>query len=60
MSLAQTVVSAVRGKRRPRGTLRVVDHSSRNRLHITYNIIEELVRTDENGHIVPAAMRKYR
>lgn len=60
MTLTQTVVSAVRGRREPRGTIHVVDHSPLNWLYITYNTVEELVRTDENGHIVPAAMCGYK
>ncbi len=60
MSLAETVISAVRGKREPQGVVHVVDHSPLNWLYITYNTVEELVRTDENGHIVPAAMQSYK
>lgn len=60
MSLIETAISAVLGERKSQGTLHVVDHSPLNWLYITYNTVEELVRTDENGHIVPAAMKSFK
>ena len=38
----------------PRGTIHVVDPSPLNWLYITWNTMEEPVRTDEEGHIVLA------
>lgn len=43
-----------------KGTIHVVDHSPLNWLYVTYNTVEELIRVDEKGHIVPAAMETYR
>lgn len=59
MSLIENVVSAVK-PHNPVGTIHVVDRSPLNWLYITYNTVEELVRTDENGHLVPAAMKSYK
>lgn len=59
MSLIENAISAVK-PHNPRGTIRVVDRSPLNWLYITYNTVEELVRTDETGHIVPAAMLSYK
>ena len=59
MSLIENVVSKVKSHD-PKGTIRVVDRSPLNWLYITYNTVEELVRIDEKGHIVPAAMETYR
>lgn len=59
MSLIENIVSAVTDQK-PKGTIKVVDHSPLNWLYITYNTVEELVRTDPNGHIVPAAMENYK
>ena len=59
MSLIENVVSAVK-PHDPKGAVHVVDRSPLNWLYITYNTVEELVRTDEKGHLVPAAMKTYR
>jgi len=59
MSLIENIVSAVT-TRKPQGTIHVVDRSPLNWLYITYNTVEELVRTDEKGHVVPAAMDGYK
>lgn len=59
MSLIENLVSAVK-TRKPRGTIHVVDHSPLNWLYITYNTVEELIRTDADGHLVPAAMKTYK
>ena len=59
MSLIENIVSKVKSHD-PQGEIRVVDRSPLNWLYITYNTVEELVRTDEKGHIVPAAMKTYR
>ena len=56
MSLIDNILSK---PREPKGEIRVVDRSPLNWLYITYNTVEELVRTDEKGHIVPAAMKSY-
>ena len=37
----------------------ILETSPLNWLYITYNTVEELVRTDEKGHVVPAAMKSY-
>lgn len=58
MSLVENVVSAVK-PHDFKGTIHVVDRSPLNWLYITYNTVEELVRADEKGHIVPAAMKSY-
>lgn len=58
-NLIDSVVSAVTS-REPVGTVHVVDHSPLNWLYITYNTVEELVRTDPQGHIVPAAMSNFK
>ena len=42
----------------PVGTVRVVDPHPLNWLFITWNTMEEPVRTDEEGHIVGAAMEE--
>ena len=59
MSLIENIVSAVKSPK-PQGAIRVVDRSPLNWLYITYNTVEELVRTDEKGRVVPAAMKTYR
>lgn len=58
MSLIEDAISAVKAHD-PHGTIHVVDRSPLNWFYITYNTVEELVRTDEKGHIVPAAMKTY-
>lgn len=59
MSLIENIVSKVKSHD-PKGEIRVVDRSPLNWLYITYNTVEELVRTDESGHVVPAAMESYK
>ncbi len=59
MSLIENIVSKVKSHN-PKGAIRVVDRSPLNWLYITYNTVEELVRTNEKGHLVPAAMETYR
>lgn len=51
---------AEQGKRTPVGTVNVVDPSALNWLFITWNTMEEPVRTDERGHIVGAVMEDSR
>src|SRR4028118_850746 len=48
------------GQRMPVGTIHVVDPSPLNWLFITWNTMEEPVRTDERGHIVGAVMEDSR
>jgi ABC-type transport system substrate-binding protein len=43
----------------PVGTVKVVDPHPLNWLFITWNTMEEPVRTDERGHIVGAAMEEF-
>jgi ABC-type transport system substrate-binding protein len=45
---------------KPQGTINVVDPHPLNWLYITWNTMEEPVRTDEGGHIVGAAMEESR
>ena len=59
MSLIENAISAVT-THAPRGEIQVVDHSPLNWLYIIYNTVEELVRTDENGHLTPAAMQSFK
>ena len=55
--VAERVGDAVTGDRRaPVGTLHVVDPDPLNWLFITWNTMEEPVRTDETGSIVGAVM----
>ena len=56
MSLIENAISVVK-PHNAQDTIHVVDHSPLNWLYITYNTVEELVRIDEKGHIVPAATR---
>ena len=58
MSFIENIVSAVT-TREPHGTIHVVDHSPLNWLYITYNTVEEMIRTDEKGRITPAAMKTF-
>lgn len=63
MSIVEKISSllGVGGRRSdPVGTVCVVDPSPLNWLYITYNTVEELVRTSPDGSIVPAAMKSYR
>ena len=48
------------GQRIPVGTIHVVDPNPLNWLFITWNTMEEPVRTDEQGHIVGAVMEDSR
>lgn len=63
MSMVERITSLVTGEERtderPVGTVHVVDPSPLNWLYITYNTVEELVRMDPDGAIVPAAMKSY-
>lgn len=59
MSIVENIISAVK-PHNPKGAIHVVDRSPLNWLYITYNTVEELVRTDEKGHVVPAAMESYK
>ena len=59
--LRDTIGAAVTGGRhQPVGTVHVVDPSPLNWLYVTYNTVEELVRTGSTGLTVPAAMTAYR
>ena len=58
MSLIENIVSKVK-PHNPQGEVRVVDRSPLNWLYITYNTVEELIRTDEQGRITPAAMKTF-
>jgi ABC-type transport system substrate-binding protein len=63
VNLIERASSLIKGWGRssePAGTVRVVDPSPLNWLHITYNTVEELVRVNPQGKIRPAAMRRYR
>ena len=46
--------------RTPAGTISVVDPHPLNWLFVTWNTMEEPVRTDERGHMVGAAMEDFR
>jgi ABC-type transport system substrate-binding protein len=46
--------------RTPVGEIRIVDPSPLNWLFITWNTVEEPVRTDNDGNIVGAAMQDFR
>lgn len=59
MSFIENIVSTVK-PHNPKGMIYVVDRSPLNWLYITYNTVEELVRADKNGHLVPAAMKSYK
>ena len=48
------------GQRMPVGTIHIVDPNPLNWLFITWNTMEEPVRTDEQGHIVGAVMEDSR
>jgi hypothetical protein len=52
--------AAEQGQRTPVGTLNVVDPKPLNWLFITWNTIEEPVRTNERGHITGALMETSR
>ncbi len=58
-NLIDSVVSVVKS-REPVSTVHVVDHRPLIWLYITYNTVEELVRIDPQGHIVPAAMSSFK
>ena len=62
MGIVERALSLLAGRGRtgePAGTVYVVDPSPFNWLYITYNTVEELVRMNRNGAIVPAAMKSY-
>ena len=48
------------GARTPVGTVNVVDPHPLNWLYVTWNTMEEPVRTDERGHMVGAVMENSR
>jgi hypothetical protein len=50
--------SAEEGARGPAGTVHIVDPHPLNWLYITWNTMEEPVRTDEKGNIVGACMER--
>ena len=52
--------AAEQAQRTPVGTINVVDPHPLNWLFITWNTMEEPVRTDERGHIVGAVMEDSR
>jgi ABC-type transport system substrate-binding protein len=62
MATSQTFRHAVTepGRRTPVGTIHVVDPNPLNWLFITWNTMEEPVRTDAEGHLVGAAMEDSR
>jgi hypothetical protein len=45
-----------RGRREPRGVVRVVDPNPLNWLYVTYNTVKEPVRVTKGGKVGPAAM----
>lgn len=49
-----------RGQRTPVGVINIVDPNPLNWLFITWNTMEEPVRTDERGHITGAVMKDSR
>jgi ABC-type transport system substrate-binding protein len=53
-------MAAAAASQPPVGTIQVVDPHPLNWLFITWNTMEEPVRTDERGHIVGAAMQDSR
>jgi ABC-type transport system substrate-binding protein len=53
-------MAAAAASQTPVGTIQVVDPHPLNWLFITWNTMEEPVRTDERGHIVGAAMQDSR
>jgi len=58
---ASSASSASSGSsRRPVGTVHIKDPSPLNWLFITWNTVEEPVRTDAEGHIVPAVLTDFR
>jgi ABC-type transport system substrate-binding protein len=56
MTDATQVSTARTPDRTPVGTINVVDPHPLNWLYITWNTMEEPVRTDEQGHLIGAAM----
>ncbi len=60
MSLFQKIRSLLGHPAEPVGTVRISDRSPLNWLYITYNTVEELVRTNPAGITVSAAMKSYR
>lgn len=44
----------------PRGNIVIVDPSPINWLFVTWNTVEEPVRTDPDGHLVPAVLTDFR
>src|SRR6202022_1083253 len=62
ISMAETAAEATveRPSRTPVGTVHIVDPHPLNWRYITWNTIEEPVRTDAQGHLVGAAMEESR
>ena len=61
VSLIDKVTALATGapRREPVGAVHVVDPSPLNWLHITYNVVEELIRVDHQGNVQAAAMRQF-
>lgn len=57
---ASSQAATAHEKRAPAGTVHVVDPHPLNWLYITWNTMEEPVRTDERGHMVGAVMEEAR
>jgi hypothetical protein len=53
-------MAAAAASQPPVGTIQVVDPHPLNWLFITWNTMQEPVRTDERGHLVGAAMQDSR
>src|SRR5437879_13287691 len=60
MAEATREAPAVPGRKAPVGTINIVDPHPLNWLYITWNTMEEPVRTDAAGHLVGAAMERSR
>ena len=60
--MAEATIEApgVPKRKTPVGTIHVVDPHPLNWLHITWNTMEEPVRTDAQGHLIGAAMGESR
>ncbi len=58
MAQATRQSSAEGGQHTPVGTIHIVDPNPLNWLFITWNTMEEPVRTDSEGHLVGAAMEE--
>jgi ABC-type transport system substrate-binding protein len=60
MTLVTQETPTARLTRTPVGTIQIVDPHPLNWLYITWNTMEEPVRTDARGHLVGAAMEESR